>query len=328
MRVGLVGTGGMGGAHSRQYVQMADVELRVFDIDPDRRAAHEAKFGVSGSESLEALISWADVIDVCLPTPVHAEVALKAIAAGRHVFIEKPVTSTLEEAFAVREAASKAGVQVMPGQVVRFFPEYARAHEVVKSGQVGKPAAARARRGGGAPTGSKGWFMDHKQSGGTLLDLAIHDFDWLRWTLGEVTQVYARSVGAQTGSGPDYSLTTLSFDSGAVAHVEATWMDPSGFWTAFEVAGSEGLIQFDSRSNAAVQTTVRDKNTGLPLVQRDGNLSPDGDPYFRELRGFLDSVAAGTPPPVTIDDGIAALAIGLAALESAQTGRVTVPTKG
>src|SRR5204863_4959008 len=143
------------------------------------------------------------------------------------------------------DAAAKANVPLMPGQVVRFFAEYATGNRLVKEGKVGKPAAARTRRGGLAPMGSHGWFQDYQRSGGVLLDLAVHDFDWLRWTLGEVKHLYSRSVGVATDGGPDYALTVLTFESGAVAHVESTWMDPSGFRTAFEVCGSEGMIQFD-----------------------------------------------------------------------------------
>ncbi|PMZ00384.1 gfo/Idh/MocA family oxidoreductase, partial [Pseudomonas sp. FW306-02-F02-AB] len=82
----------------------------------------------------------------------------------------------------------------------------------------------------------------------------IHDFDWLRWTLGEVKSLYSRSVQARHGEGPDYCLTTLTFESGAIAHVESTWMDPSGFRTTFEVAGSAGLIQHDSRETSSLRT--------------------------------------------------------------------------
>src|SRR5688572_21354255 len=110
------------------------------------------------------------------------------------------------------------------------------------------------RRGGGQPKGEGMWFRDYERSGGVLLDLAVHDFDWLRWTLGEISQVYSRSLGITRGSGPDYALTTLSFASGAVAHVESTWMDPSGFRVAVEVAGSEGIIEYDSRLTPSLRT--------------------------------------------------------------------------
>ena len=218
----------------------------------------------------------------------------------------------------------------MPGQVVRYFPEFRKGHALVRDGKVGKPAAAHTRRGGLAPRGGAGdWFMDHARSGGVLLDLAIHDFDWLRWTLGEVTSVYSRSVGAQTGSGADYALTTLAFDDGAVAQVEATWMDPSGFRTTFEVCGSEGMIEYDSRNTPTLRTHIGPPKEGQP-ARRGGNeapLLPSDDPYYHQLKGFLDAVRTGTPPPVTGFDGLMAVSIGLAAIESAKTGHAIRPAR-
>jgi predicted dehydrogenase len=321
IRVGILGAGGMGNVHARQYRKMPDVELTFFDPLEDRAKAYSERWNVSPAPSAEAILDSCDVVDICLPTDMHLEFALKGIAAGRAVFLEKPMSRTLDEARQILEAADKAGVPFMPGQVVRFFPEFSAGNRLVKSGKVGKPAAARTRRGGGAPTGAGGWFQDHSRSGGVLLDLGIHDFDWLRWTLGEVTHLYSRTVGAKTMQGPDYGLTTMTFDNGAVGHAEATWMDPGGFRVTFEVAGSDGLIEFDSRHNAAVRTTTPEvKAAETPLSGTD-------DPYYLELRSFLDAVCGGTPPPVSAYDGFMAVSIALAAIESAQTGQVVAPPR-
>jgi predicted dehydrogenase len=307
----------MGTVHARQYAKMADVELAIFDHNSERLAEFGAQTGGVVVGSRDELVSWADVIDVCLPTDLHADACLAAIAAGRAVFCEKPLALDLASGSAVVAAADKANVQFMPGQVVRFFPEFARGHRMVKDGAVGNPAVARTRRGGGAPFGSDGWFMDPTRSGGVLLDLAIHDFDWLRWTLGEVTQVRARKTG--TGEGPEYALTVLTFESGCLGHVEATWMDPGGFRTTFEVAGSGGLIEFDSRTAPSVRvSTMGSTSVENPLASTD-------DPYYQELRQFLDAVSAGTTPPVTGLDGLHALAIAVAANESAETDRTVRP---
>jgi predicted dehydrogenase len=311
----------MGNVHARQYRKMPDVELCFFDRRPERASAFAERWSAKPVASVEEVIAQSDVVDVCLPTDMHYEAGMKAIAAGRPVFMEKPLAIDLKTACELVEAADKANVVLMAGQVVRYFPEFAAGHQVVTSGGIGTPAAARTRRGGPAPTGASDWFMDHRRSGGVLLDLAIHDFDWLRWTLGEVKHLYSRSVGASTGSGPDYALTTLTFENGCVAHVESTWMDPSGFRTTFEVAGSGGLIEFDSRSAPALRTNVADGTKAeTPSAAED-------DPYYGELRGFLDAVVNGTPAPVTGEDGLRALAISLAAIESAQTGRVSVPAR-
>jgi predicted dehydrogenase len=254
-----------------------------------------------------------------VPTDYHPDCALKAIAAGRHVLVEKPIAKSLEEAGAVVKAADKAGVVLMVGQVVRYFPEFRKGHDLVAGGAVGKPAAARVRRGGGVPRAE--WFLDHSRSGGVLVDLAVHDFDWLRWTLGEVDYLYARSVGSSTMKGPDYALTTLSFDSGAVAHVESTWMDPSGFRVTFEVCGSEGMIEFDSRNTPALRThTAGGTRTENPLAAVD-------DPYRNQLKDFVAACRREIAPPVTGYDGFMAVSIALAALESAKTGQTVRPAR-
>ncbi len=306
----------MGNAHARQYRKMPGVELGYRERNHVRADSFKNTFGATYFESIDALLDWADVIDICLPTDVHPEYAHKAIAAGKPLFLEKPIARTIVEAEEIVEAAAKAGVTLMIGHVVRFFPEFALARKMVLEGAVGKPAAIRTRRGGGAPKGSLGWFMDHERSGGVLLDLAIHDFDWLQWTFGKVKFLYSRSLGAQTGQGPDYALTTLTFESGAVAHVEATWMDPAGFRTMFDIAGSEGLLEFDSRKTPALKTVTTESTVYEP------SLAPDEDPYYLELKSFLDAVENGTPVPITGEDGLVALRLSLAALESARTGQV------
>lgn len=321
MRIGIIGTGNMGSTHARKYAQMPGVELGFRDKNEERNNTLASELGAKTFGCSTELIDWADAVSVCLPTDFHAEYGHRVIAGKKALFLEKPITGNLADGVALVEAAEEAGVPLMVGQVVRYFPEYESAKRQVDSGKVGTPAAARARRGGKAPSGSGLWYMDHARSGGVLLDLAIHDFDWLRWTLGEVKHLYSRSVGIQTGSGPDYALTTLTFDSGAVAHVESTWMDPSGFRTAFEVAGSEGLIEFDSRKSTGVRTITDG------LTRNEMPLVPTDDPYYRQLSAFVESVRSGNPVPVTGRDGLSALAIALAAIESARTGNVVAPER-
>lgn len=319
IKVGILGAGGMGNVHARQYRKMPDVDILFHDPLPEKSEAYARQWSATSIDSIDEVISKCDIVDVCLPTDLHLEAGLKAIAAGRAVFIEKPLARTVADCRQLIEAAVKASVPLQPGQVVRFFADFATGNRLVRSGAIGTPAAARTRRGGLAPVGSRGWFQDHHRSGGVLLDLAVHDFDWLRWTIGEVKQVYSKSVGIQAGSGPDYALTTLTFENGAIGHVEATWMDPGGFRTTFEVAGSNGLIQHDSRQNIALKTTVEGKSFS------DGAISATDDPYFLQLRGFIDAVTSGSELAVSALDGAKAVAIALAAVESAQTGRVVAP---
>jgi predicted dehydrogenase len=309
----------MGNTHARQYAKMPDVEVGYHDRQPERGESFRDRWQASCCKSSDELIAWADVVDICLPTHLHLEYALKTIAMGKPLFLEKPLARSMDEAIKIIEAADHAGVPLMVGQVVRYFPEYAAARKAVRSGSVGNPGAVRLRRGGPTPQGHNLWFMDHGLSGGVLLDLAIHDFDWLRWTLGPVKHLCARSVGAHTGSGPDYALTTLTFECGAVAHVESTWMDPGGFRTTFEVAGSKGMIQYDSRETPALRMS-----TGGPTRNETMQAERD-DPYYLELRAFLNAIFDNAPVPVPGTEGLNAMAISLAAIESAHTGKLVRP---
>jgi predicted dehydrogenase len=321
MKVGIIGTGGMGSVHARAYGNMPDVELFGYDRSSERLHAVMSPLGGTGVDSYEALLAAAEIIDICLPTDMHEEVALQAIAAGKAVYCEKPLARDLDSARRMVEASNKSRSSFGVGQVVRYFPEFKRAHDLVIGGAVGKPAVVRTHRGGAAPSGSDAWFMDHKRSGGVLVDLAIHDFDWLRWTFGEVTMVNSRSVAAKKGSGPDYALTVMTHESGTISHVETTWMDPAGFSTSFEVAGSEGLLNYDSRAAASLKVSVVGKTAF------EANLIPTDEPYYLELRGFLDAIAAEKPVPVGIEEGFHALAISLAALESAESGKPCPPAR-
>ncbi len=321
VKVGLLGAGGIGNVHARHYAAMPDVELFVCDINSEKAQNVASAHKGTICSSFDDLMAKSDVIDICLPSNLHHEFGMKTLGAGKPTMVEKPIATTLQHAHELMEAAEKAKVALFVGQVVRFFPEFRNAHHHVKNGTVGTPAAARLRRGGAAPRSNAEWFFDHERSGGVLLDLAIHDFDWLRWTLGEVKHLYSRSVGAKTGKGVDYALTTLTFDSGAIAHTETTWMDPAGFRVTLEVCGSEGMIEFDSRTLPTLRINTADaKLTEGPLSQKD-------DPYYNEIRSFLASATDGAPLSVTPYDGFMALSISLATLESARTGKVIAPSR-
>ena len=323
LKIGILGAGGIANVHARHLHRLPDVELLFVERDIARAKEFAAKHEAKPLDSADDLISKSDLLWICLPSDLHYEYGLRCIAAGKATFVEKPITKSLEDGAKVVEAATKANIPLGVAHVVRWFPEFREGHNIVASGKIGTPAAARTRRGGPAPRkGADDWFMDHTRSGGVLLDLAVHDFDWLRWTLGEVKHLYSRSVGTKTMKGPDYALTTLTFDSGAVAHVEATWMDAGGFRTTFEVCGSGGMIEFDSRTVPTLRTSVE----GKPTIS-EAPLALDDDPYYKQILGFVNAVRQGKEPPVTGHDGLMALSIALAAIESAKTDKVLCPPR-
>ncbi|MGQ9902688.1 MAG: Gfo/Idh/MocA family protein [Fimbriimonadales bacterium] len=320
-KVGIIGLGTMGRQHMDAYRAMPDVVVAgVYDHHADRAAAFAQQYGVPIARDLNALFEACDIIDICTPTHRHAEYALPAIEAGKAVVCEKPLARTLDECQRIVEAAHKHNTPFMPAHVLRFFPEYRTAHQRVCSGALGTIAAVRMRRGGDFPRTKSDWYADFEKSGGVILDLIIHDLDWMLWTLGAVERVYAKALTFRNLPHLDYTLVTLKFKNGAVGHIEGTWCDPGGFKVNFEVCGDAGMIEYDSARQIALQVATRvEGGTGggvqvpeSPAVQ---------NPYYLELRHFVDCVQSGQTPEITVEDGYNAVRLALAAIESAQTGR-------
>ena len=309
--IGIVGAGRLSRVHLRHLSSIPDTSFVIFDQDPVRSETLAIEYTGTVAATFEDLLRQVDAVDIITPNDTHAHLALQSITAGKHTFIEKPLDVSTAAAKLAVEAATKSNVTVQVGQVLRYFSMYKKAHDLVKSGAVGTPAAIRMTRGGGMPGGEAGWFGDHKRSGGIFIDLAIHDLDWLLWTVGRVKEVYAKSVGAKTGHGPDYGLATLTFENGCVAHVESTWMDNQESRTAFEICGPSGLLDFDSRNTPTLRTGSKLEQSHLP----------SDDPFFQQLRDFVACARAGEPAKVSIEEAYRALELAEACRNSAITGK-------
>lgn len=320
MKIGVVGAGGMGRVHGSKYAQMPEVELMIWEPDQEKRTKYAQDLNATPAESFEALLETADAIDVCVPTDLHHPVGLQALKAGKPTLIEKPLASTVAQCRELIEAAKESGALLVPAHVVRFFREFRSAHELIWMGRIGTPASVRLRRGGKAPAGSGGWFQDHARSGGVILDLAIHEIDWLLWTLGPATQVYARSVAmGQRVEGAefvgDYALITISHASGCVSHIESTWLDPSGFRVTMEASGSNGMIEIDSRKLPHITAYLPGQAAIYEL-----NRTSDDDPYYKQLRAFVLAVSGASDAAIHAEEAMAAVELAEAAIQSARTG--------
>ena len=322
LKVGVLGAGTMGSAHSRAYAAMPDVRLAaIADTRAQAASALAHECGARAVADLPGLLEQGvDVVDVCVPTPLHRTYVEQCARAGKHVVCEKPLARTLEDARSMIDACANAGVNLFVGQVVRFFPEYRRARDLVQNGALGEVGTVRFMRGGGFPRASDDWYASFAQSGGVIVDLMIHDFDFLRWCFGPVRRVYALTTAGREFNRLDHALVSLRFENGVIAHVEGTWAHPAGFATRFEIAGANGIVQHDSEQAAPVHTKLRNSETGGV-----GVAVPESpmlhSPYELELRHFVDCLLYGAEPVVTAKDGYEALRVSHAALESARTGR-------
>ncbi|HEX5322945.1 MAG TPA: Gfo/Idh/MocA family oxidoreductase [Capsulimonadaceae bacterium] len=323
-RVALIGAGTMGGVHAQAWKALPDVDL-VAVLDPRRQAADALGPAYTDWDTMLSQ-TRPDIVDICVPTPFHREYVERAASAGKAIFVEKPLSRTLADCDAIVETVERAGVPTMAGHVLRYFPEYATAKRLVDEGAVGTPAAVRTSRMAGFPhQGIDDWYADSAKSGGVVLDMILHDFDWLRWTFGPVARVFACGLyGRPRYAGEiDYALVTLRFASGAVGHVTGSWAHPGGFRTTLEIAGDGGMIEHDSARSAPLMASLRATGSaGGGVAVPDSPMAEGEDPYFLEIQAFLNALRAGMPPPVTVHDAREATRIALAALESIETGKV------
>ncbi len=323
LRVGIVGAGNMGRVHTTAWQTTPATVVGYYDIRPERAERYAALYGGRAYASLGALLADVDVVSCTTPTDVHHEVVLAAAAAGKHVVCEKPLARTLAQGRAMIAACRAAGVKLLVGQVVRFFPEYDRAKRAVDEGLIGRPAVLRFSRCVSQPRlSTDNWFVDFTRSGGLILDLMVHDFDFARWIAGDVTRVYAKALSVtRPEAGVDHALAILTHANGALTHVEGSWAYPPVFATAFEIAGTEGLLTFDSETSTPIRF-LRHKpaDPTIPEVPLPANPLLESQ-YVTEIKAFYRAIAEGAAVRVSATDGLAAIQIALAAIESAQTGR-------
>jgi len=323
MRVGIVGAGSMGAVHAASW-QATPAALTGFFAESSSEAARLAeKFGARVYENYAALLNDVDVVDICAPTHLHHDFVVQAAAARKHIVCEKPLARTLEQGRAMLDACRAANVKLFVAHVVRFFPQYALAKQNVVKGSIGKPAIVRLARETSRPRRPPGnWFFDFEKSGGMLLDLMIHDFDYARWIAGDVESVFAKSIATQNpDAGIDFGLAILKHTNGALSHITGAWaFPPPTFRTAIEIAGDAGLIEWKSADTAPLEFFLHQRDGDFPDVALPS--SPlDEDPYTTQLKEFYSALVNNTPTRITAEDGLAALRIALAAIESARTGK-------
>jgi len=324
MKVAVIGCGGMGHAHAESYAAIPGVELvGVCDLNLELAQSLASKTQTQAFSSFEEMNAQVnpDLVSVTVPSFLHKKVALLAAAAGKHIVCEKPIALNLEDAEEIKQACQENGVRLFVGHVVRFFPDYAQAKQQIDAGQIGKVGVINAKRAGSHPGDAKSWFKEADKSGGVIVDLMVHDIDFVRWAAGEVKSVYAFN---RCDENMDYALVTLIFESGAIANLESFWGYPGAFHSSAEIAGSKGLIQLDSRASQSFQLRKKaTEATGgqfVEIPQSPGFVSPT----YRELEHFISCVRDGSEPIITVDDACKALEIANAALESIRTGKAVL----
>ncbi|MCX5653833.1 MAG: Gfo/Idh/MocA family oxidoreductase [Planctomycetota bacterium] len=335
VRVGLVGLGMMGTTHFKSYQEIPGAEVvAVCDVEGRKlsgdwsKAAGNIDTGAAKQVDLSRLRTYSDfaailadpeidLVDLCVPTHQHAEMTMQALAAGKHVFCEKPMARSSKLAREMIRAAKKAGRLLAVGHVLRFWPEYLLMKDLIDSSRYGRVRSAHFVRLSPRPQWSwNNWLQDAERSGAAALDLHIHDTDTVQWFFGRPAKV--ASAGTLEGGGIAHIVTDYRYEGGPLVVAEGGWSFPTSF--PFRM---EARIQFESAAleysslrspTVAIYDDKTDKVEHPPIPAAFG--------YTEELRYFVGCVAAGTPPAhLSPADSAAAVAIVEAEIKSARSGR-------
>lgn len=310
LKVGLIGYGGMGRAHVGAYEMISDrvIIAAAADLQEERRNALYEKYGCETYETGMELIEKADVdfVDICLPTFMHTEHAVKAMKKGLDVFLEKPVCLNEEEAQLLLDVQKETGKKVQVGQVVRFFNEYIWLKKIVESGKYGKLLAANFMRMSEMPTwGWDNWYADDKKCGGVGLDLHIHDADFIRYTFGDdIKDLKVMATRNEEGS---LRHLNVMFDYGdKVISAEASWdCTPNFSFLAGYKAYFENATVICEKGKI---TVYGDKTEEINLQEEASDLGiniPAVGGYCEEIRYFVDEILNGNGEEIApLSEGI------------------------
>lgn len=298
MRVGVLGLGFMGSMHIRAWRQVDGATLTaVYSSDPRKLqgdlSSIQGNLGAPGEKydfssvhrfsSIDELLAdpGVDAVDICLPTDLHAPVALKALEAGKDVLVEKPLALTGEEAEdLVKEARARRRI-LMTAQVLRFFPAYVALRDALQSGRWGPVRAASFRRRCAAPVWNE-WLKDPRRSGGGVFDLLIHDVDFALHLFGRPQALSA--VGYEDlERGIDVITATLHFDSVPVV-IAGGWHHRKSFPFSMDytVVTEAATFEYSSLSDSAIQYGASGETEPMPLSKDDA--------FAAELRYFARCV--------------------------------------
>ncbi|GBC93471.1 scyllo-inositol 2-dehydrogenase (NAD(+)) [bacterium HR15] len=336
LNLALIGAGGIGKHLSRQLkkieqglqVTEAQRQLPHFPLpegctmhlqgvyDDDSVAAEQAASELKTRvyPTLSALLQDEAVQAVIVATPpfTHAELVLQAFAHGKHVFCEKPMALCLEDCDAMLQAAQRAQRLLMVGQVLRLFPLFWLSKRLLEAGRIGRVLAINVRRTGyDIGFYSRGWRAQEARSGGLVLEMNVHELDYMRWIGGEVRRVFAQGIRPLPETDfIQHWQGLLEFETGAIGVLEASIIDAlSGY--RVQLVGEQGSIAHSGFSGELVVRT-HDGNEERFTPEQVGT----PDPYLWELVAFARGIWLNEPLPFDGNDGRQAVALALACLQS------------
>lgn len=310
VKVGLIGFGFMGRMHFDNYVRLAaegeQVELvAICDLRIEELKNGSASGNISTGQEVYDLSSYQlydnidamldhedlDIVDITLPTYLHAELTCSLLKRGLHVLCEKPVAGNSTDGWRMVLEANSTGQTLMIGQCLRFWPAYELLKKYVDDQSFGAVTAGYFFRGSAAPLG---WFLDGSKSGGCITDMHIHDTDMIHWLFGKPKKVSTLGRNVIPGSSYDTVSTNYIYEDGKVLNAQADWtlQGDHGFAMTYRVNFEGGNIVFE---NDIVRVNPNDAPGFI------AELSPDMG-YYRQIKYFIQSVVEGRPVSVCLPE--------------------------
>ncbi len=334
VRVGIAGVGFMGVTHFKAYQSVDEAEVTaIFTRDAEKLAGNWTNVrgnfgGAGGVQDLTGIKKYSDLdemladpeidlIDLCLPSYLHKDLAIRALEAGKHVLVEKPIALTVADANEMIDAAERTGKLLMVAQVLRFWPEFAAIKDIYQSGEYGDLRAAHFKRVITRPTWSgDDWFADPDKTGGAVVDLHIHDTDFILNLFGRPAAVWSTGTVSVRGQ-VDYLVTEYQYPGQNIcvtAQGGAVAMKGIEFEHGFDVYFERAMLRHNSHSTPALELYSEDggKVEVKPRIT---------DAFAEQLRTAARGVLAGKAPAIM--SGTSArdsLEVVLAEAESVRTG--------
>jgi predicted dehydrogenase len=337
LRYGILGSGFMGRTHAEAIRHIENAELSAVALGS--RAPRLAEdYGVALCASADELVARDDVDAVIVATPQYAHVAeaLAAAAHGKHLFIEKPMTTTVEDADAIIAACAERGLALGVGYQQRYRAVPRATYEQIRAGAIGKVLTIQFSQTfqmfvDPAFGGDWSWWAN-PESVGHILAGGVHSIDLCRWMLGaEVVSAFGHSRTLRDPHEPENTtMGLLTFDNGAIMALWASSACPPpgfpGLTFRAQIMGESGMIDMDAYDTLKVASDGEWRTVAeQPPVNTEHAATAFGFPrmhaYVDQLAAYTDAVLAATPPPVGGADGRAGVAAALALLESSRTGR-------
>jgi len=323
LKVGICGYGGLGRVHVGGLMRMDDVEIvAVCDNNPKKLEPVEIKINIQNDgpvfdiKNCRSYVDFSkmlkkeklDAVVTALPTNIHAKYAIMAMREGIHVFSEKPMALNVRECDRMIKARDENKVQLQIGQCLRFWPEYEMLEKALVEKTYGELKSLTMTRVGGYSTwANPNWFNDGKLSGGAILDLHLHDVDWVQHALGLPKALVAAGSKGITGAVDD--VTALWQYDGFIVTIRGSWMYQP-FSMSFQAFFENASMDFGMHPDTALRVKVKEEKDfkKVDLPSKDNG-------YSREMRYFLDCVIGKTKNTVCTAESTRE-SVGLVMLEN------------